>query len=106
MPLEKSELSRGALASYYAQYLVLRGLIGGMRMLPYDTRIAAMGRLMRTLGPLVGFSKRIRDNLALTCPDLTCRQRLPRRPAMSRAGGSGSCTCHAPPSGVARGPLC
>ncbi|MCU9838045.1 lysophospholipid acyltransferase family protein [Ruegeria sp. WL0004] len=70
MPLEKSELSRGARASYYAQYLVLRGLIGSMRLLPYDTRIAAMGRVMSGLGPLVGFSKRIRDNLSLTCPDL------------------------------------
>ncbi|AAV95572.1 lysophospholipid acyltransferase family protein [Ruegeria pomeroyi] len=70
MPVEKSELSRGARASYYAQYLLLRGLIGGMRLLPYDRRIAAMGRLMSAIGPLVGFSKRIRANLELTCPDL------------------------------------
>ena len=71
MPVEKSELSRFELGKYYAANLVLKGLIGGMRLLPYDRRIAAMGAIMRTLSPVVGFRKRVRRNLNLTCPELS-----------------------------------
>lgn len=71
MPVEKSELSRFELGKYYAANLVLKGLIGGMRLLPYDRRIAAMGAIMRTLSPVVGFRKRVQRNLNLTCPELS-----------------------------------
>lgn len=30
-----------------------------------------MGRLVSSLGPIVGFDRRVRENLALTCPELT-----------------------------------
>ncbi len=70
MPLEKSDLTRWERAQYYTSYLALRGVIAGMRALPYARRIALMGRIMSALGPVVGFRKRIRDNLALVCPDL------------------------------------
>ncbi len=70
MPVEKSELSRFELGKYYVANLCLKGVIGGMRLLPYDRRIAAMGAIMRTLAPVVGFNKRVRRNLKLTCPDL------------------------------------
>jgi KDO2-lipid IV(A) lauroyltransferase len=71
MPVEKSELSRFELGKYYVASLFLKGVIGGMRLLPYGTRIAAMGTLVRGLAPLVGFRKRVRDNLKLTCPELS-----------------------------------
>ncbi|MGR3759672.1 lysophospholipid acyltransferase family protein [Roseobacteraceae bacterium NS-SX3] len=70
MPVERSELSRPALAKYYLGYLFLRGLIGAMRLLPYERRIPAMGRLVSAAAPLAGWRKRVRDNLRLTCPGL------------------------------------
>lgn len=38
--------------------------------LPYERRIPLAGRLVARMAPLLGFSKRVRDNLALICPDL------------------------------------
>ena len=70
MPVEKSELTRTERAKYYIANAFLSGFIGGMRLLPYDRRIATMGRIIKTLAPVVGYTKRIRKNLALTCPDL------------------------------------
>lgn len=70
MPIEKSELSRGERAKYRASYFFLRAFIAGMRKLPYDTRIAAMGSIISAVSPLVGFRSRVRKNLKLACPDL------------------------------------
>jgi len=71
MPVEKSELNRFELGKYYVASLFLKGVIGAMRMLPYERRIATMGAIMRGLAPVVGFRTRVRRNLKLTCPDLT-----------------------------------
>ncbi|WP_299076205.1 lysophospholipid acyltransferase family protein [uncultured Ruegeria sp.] len=71
MPVEKSELSRFELGKYYVASLFLKGVIGAMRMLPYERRVATMGAIMRGLAPVVGFRTRVRRNLKLTCPDLT-----------------------------------
>ncbi|KUJ82157.1 lysophospholipid acyltransferase family protein [Ruegeria profundi] len=71
MPVEKSELSRGALWKYYVTGLFMKGVIGTMRLLPYERRIAAMGAIVRGLAPLVGFTERVRRNLKLTHPELT-----------------------------------
>ncbi len=70
MPVEKSELSRGALRKYYVTGLLMKGVISAMRLLPYERRIATMGAIVRGLAPLVGFTERVRRNLKLTCPDL------------------------------------
>lgn len=70
MPVEKSELSRGDRAKYYISNLIIRGVIGGFRLLPYGPRINGMGRLMSFLGPVVGFRTRIRRNLKLVCPEM------------------------------------
>lgn len=70
MPIAASELSFPAKAKYFASNLFLRGLIGAMQVLPYRWRVRGMGNLVRFLSPLVGFERRIRDNLALTCPEL------------------------------------
>ncbi len=70
MPVEKSELSRGELRKYYVTGQFLKGVINTMRLLPYERRIATMGAIVRGLAPLVGFTKRVRSNLKLTCPDL------------------------------------
>ncbi len=70
MPVEKSELSRFELGKYYIANLFLTGVIGCMRLLPYERRIGAMGAIVRWLAPLVGFRTRVRRNLKLTCPDL------------------------------------
>lgn len=71
MPAKKSRLSRFELGKYYVANLFLKGVIGGMRLLPYETRIASMGRIVRWLAPLVGFRTRVRRNLKLTRPDLS-----------------------------------
>lgn len=71
MPVEKSELSRAELRKYYVTGLFLKGIIKAMRLLPYERRIATMGAVVRGLAPVVGFTKRVRSNLKLTCPDLS-----------------------------------
>lgn len=71
MPVEKSELSRFELGKYYVANLFLQGIIGAMRLLPYERRIATMGAIMKTLAPVVGFRTRVRRNLKLTCPELS-----------------------------------
>ncbi|NKX72431.1 lysophospholipid acyltransferase family protein [Rhodobacteraceae bacterium R_SAG1] len=70
MPVDPSTLSLGSRAGYFASNLVLRGIIGGLGLVPYRWRIPAMGWVLRKAAPLVGFHKRIRNNLALVCPDL------------------------------------
>lgn len=51
--------------------LVLRGLIDGLLFLPYRWRVPLCGAVMaRVIGPLAGYDKRVRDNLALVMPDL------------------------------------
>ncbi|WP_171178584.1 lysophospholipid acyltransferase family protein [Ruegeria sp. HKCCD8929] len=70
MPVEKSELSRIERGKYYVANLFLQGVIKAMHLLPYDRRIGAMGAVVRVVAPLVGFRRRIRKNLKLTCPDL------------------------------------
>lgn len=71
MPADKSRLSRFELGQYYVTNVFLKGIIGGMRLLPYERRIAAMGAIIRTLAPVVGFRTRVRRNLKLTCPYLS-----------------------------------
>ena len=47
-------------------------VIGLARLLPYERRIPAVGWLFgHVLGPLAGWRRRIRENLALARPDLT-----------------------------------
>ena len=72
MPVEISKLSFGKRAGYFASNLLLQGLIGGARLLPYRWRIPFMGALVsRVMAPLAGFRKRIRNNLKLARPDLS-----------------------------------
>ncbi len=71
MPVEKSELSRFELGKYYVSNLFMKAVISGMRLLPYERRIALMGAIVRALSPVVGFRKRVRQNLKLTCPELS-----------------------------------
>jgi Kdo2-lipid IVA lauroyltransferase/acyltransferase len=70
MPVDPSELSRPDRAKYFVANLILSGLIGFARLLPYGWRIPMMGKLVSLVSPLAGFSKRVRDNLNLVCSDL------------------------------------
>ncbi|MGV8987339.1 MAG: lysophospholipid acyltransferase family protein [Cypionkella sp.] len=55
----------------WSQNVILAGLIGVMRTLPYRWRVPFGGWLMRRLiAPLAGYGQRVRDNLALIWPDL------------------------------------
>ena len=55
----------------YAQNLAVGGLIGALRLLPYPGRVAFSGWVMRHLvGPVAGYRRRVRDNLALIWPGL------------------------------------
>lgn len=58
-------------AREYLVNLLLRGLIGLVRLLPYRWRIPMMGWIVsRVVGPLAGYSARVRANLAHVLPDL------------------------------------
>ena len=70
MPADPSTLSFSDRAGYFASNLVLRGLIGAFRAIPYRWRVPAMGWLVGRLAPLVGFSRRVRDNLRLVMPEM------------------------------------
>ncbi|WP_128254016.1 lysophospholipid acyltransferase family protein [Falsirhodobacter deserti] len=55
----------------WVENAVLRTLIGGLLLLPYERRVPLCGWVMsRVIAPLAGYRKRIRDNLALVLPDL------------------------------------
>lgn len=75
MPAEFSDLSRSERVKYYVANLFIRGMIGGMRLLPYRWRIPAMGWILsRIVSPVVGSDKRVRANLAHACPDLDAQE--------------------------------
>ncbi|WP_243611970.1 lysophospholipid acyltransferase family protein [Shimia aestuarii] len=55
----------------YLSNLVLRGAIRGALALPYETRVRLMGWLVaKVIAPIAGYRRRIRENLAHTCPEL------------------------------------
>ena len=55
----------------YAENLLVSGLIGGLRLLPYGARVGFMGWMMRNvIGPMAGYRARVHDNLNLIWPDL------------------------------------
>ena len=55
----------------YAENLISATLIGALRLLPYPRRVAFSGWVMcHVIGPLAGYRRRVRDNLALIWPDL------------------------------------
>ncbi|PPB79997.1 KDO2-lipid IV(A) lauroyltransferase [Albidovulum inexpectatum] len=48
-----------------------RGLLAVANSLPYERRIPAVGWIMsHMVAPLVGWNRRVRENLRLVCPDL------------------------------------
>ena len=56
---------------HWLQNLFLRGLIGGLLLLPYTWRVPLCGWIVSHLiAPVAGYSRRIRDNLALIFPDM------------------------------------
>ncbi|EBA16329.1 lipid A biosynthesis lauroyl acyltransferase, putative [Roseobacter sp. SK209-2-6] len=71
MPQAPSALSLKQRISYFTGNLALRGVIGLVGLLPYGWRVPALGKLTSLLGPIAGMDKRVRANLALTCPELT-----------------------------------
>jgi len=71
MPITPEELSTSQRVKYYLSNQVIRGITASLSLLPYPQRIAMMGRLVRFLGPVVGYHKRIRTNLTLIQPELS-----------------------------------
>ena len=63
--------SRFFLPLAFAQNLVVSGLIGSLRLLPYAARVGFMGWAMRNIvGPVAGYRTRVHQNLHLIWPDL------------------------------------
>jgi KDO2-lipid IV(A) lauroyltransferase len=55
----------------YSSNLVIVGIIKLALVLPYATRVRLVGRLMQhVIGPVAGYRKRARDNLAMVWPDM------------------------------------
>ncbi len=68
---KKNKAKRGRGVGSWLLNAVVHGLIRGALRLPYARRIPLAGWVMsRVLAPLAGYDRRIRDNLALVCPDL------------------------------------
>ena len=64
---EKLRYSRGN----WLQYRVIRLLLSGLLLLPYEKRIPLSGWLMsRVTAPIAGYRSRIRDNLRLIVPEM------------------------------------
>ena len=58
-------------AAHWLQDRALRALFWGMLRLPYRWRVPLAGWVVsRIVAPLAGYSRRIRENLALVLPDL------------------------------------
>ena len=77
--------------------LAIRGLIGGLMLLPYRWRVPLCGAVVaRVVAPLAGYRRRIRENLALILPDLPAAE-VRRIERAGRAGCevrvSGVCLC-------------
>lgn len=80
-PKETEARQSGTTAQWLTD-LAIRGLIAGLLALPYRWRVPFCGWVMsRVVSPLAGWPRRIRDNLALTLPDMpaTERERMVRR---------------------------
>ncbi|SFG14088.1 KDO2-lipid IV(A) lauroyltransferase [Palleronia marisminoris] len=57
------------------QNVLIRSLLGAVLALPYATRVRLMGRLATTvIAPAAGWRRRIRENLAHACPDLSASE--------------------------------
>ncbi|MCY4179369.1 MAG: lauroyl acyltransferase, partial [Litoreibacter sp.] len=55
----------------YAINLAIRALIGTAMLVPYRFRVPMAGWIVsRLVAPLAGYSARVKENLAYTCPDL------------------------------------
>ena len=51
---------------------VLRGLLGAVMRLPFETRVRTMGQIVaKGVGPLTGYRKRAETHLAMIYPDLS-----------------------------------
>lgn len=58
----------------YPTNLALNGLLRGAMLLPYENRVRFFGWLVaKVIGPLAGYRRRIRENLAYVCPELDAR---------------------------------
>lgn len=56
----------------YVTYLAIRAIIGLALVVPYRWRVPMAGWLVsRVVAPLAGYSRRVRENLAYVCPDLS-----------------------------------
>ncbi|SEW01088.1 KDO2-lipid IV(A) lauroyltransferase [Aliiroseovarius sediminilitoris] len=59
----------------YLTHVALSGVLNLPRLLPYRWRLPAVGWLAaHVVGPIAGYDKRIRNNLALACPDMPSDQ--------------------------------
>lgn len=79
---KETEARPGGTALQWLTDLAIRALIGGLLLLPYRWRVPFCGWVMsRIVSPLAGWPRRIRDNLALTLPDMPAaeRERMVRR---------------------------
>ena len=55
--------------------LAARAVLRTALILPYKTRVATVGALFSyVIAPLVGWSRRVHDNLALVAPDMPARE--------------------------------
>ena len=58
-------------AREYAINLVLRGVVEGAKLLPWRARLRTVGWFTsRVIGPISGWDKRVRENLAMIYPDM------------------------------------
>ncbi|MEM9425773.1 MAG: lysophospholipid acyltransferase family protein, partial [Pseudomonadota bacterium] len=58
------------------QNAAIRVILGGALMMPYQTRVQVVGKVMsRIVSPLAGWRRRILNNLAYVCPEMSAAER-------------------------------
>ena len=71
MPADPANLNAIDRLGYHISNVVLRGLLGAVKLIPYRWRVPFSGWLMsHVLAPIAGFRGRIRRNLQIAMPDM------------------------------------
>lgn len=74
--MSKSKKNRSPSILERLEFAVIRAILGVVHLMPYRRRIAAMGWVMqRVIAPVAGYTRRVRENLALVVPEVPENER-------------------------------
>lgn len=92
-----SKLKPAKALRYRVEYGVIRAVFATLKMLPFRQRSTFMGWAMaRVVAPMVGYKKRVRQNLGLVWPDLSPARRDALTTEVTRNVGHTLCELFSP----------